>query len=66
MSEASHHNALLTLRDEIRNIMNDYTDAMATGDCESYAAYRFQCGVIHGLALAERSLLDLNQRIEEA
>jgi hypothetical protein len=47
------------LRDKIRKDMNDYTDDMANGICMDFAAYQKLCGVIQGLALAERHLLDL-------
>ena len=39
--------------------MNAYADDLATGGAKDYADYRFQVGVIQGLALAERELLDL-------
>ena len=39
--------------------MNDYTDDMANGVCVDFAGYQKLCGVIQGLALAERHLLDL-------
>lgn len=47
------------LRERIRNDMNEYTDDMAGGVCADYAAYQKLCGVIQGLAIAERHLLDL-------
>ena len=47
------------LRDKLRTDMNNYTDDLATGMCGDFAAYQKLCGVIQGLALAERHLLDL-------
>jgi hypothetical protein len=47
------------LRKHIREDMNNYTDDMANGVCSDYAAYTKLCGVIQGLAIAERHLLDL-------
>jgi hypothetical protein len=47
------------LRDKIRKDMNDYTDDMANGVCNDFASYQKLCGVIQGLALAERHLIDL-------
>lgn len=47
------------LRDKLRKDMNSYTDDMANGICMDYAAYQKLCGIIQGLALAERHLLDL-------
>lgn len=47
------------LREKLRKDMNEYTDDMAGGVCGDFAAYQKLCGVIQGLALAERHLLDL-------
>lgn len=47
------------LRDKLRTDMNNYTDDLATGMCGDFAAYQKLCGIIQGLALAERHLLDL-------
>jgi hypothetical protein len=43
----------------LRREMNNYADDVATGVCADFAAYKELCGVIRGLALAERLLLDL-------
>ena len=53
------------LRKKIREDMNNYTDDMADGVCADYATYKELCGVIRGLAYAERHLLDLAQLIKE-
>ena len=47
------------LRDKIRKDMNEHADDLATGLCNDYASYQKLCGIIQGLALAERHLLDL-------
>ena len=54
------------LRDRLRTDMNNFTDDLATGACPDHAAYKELCGVIRGLAYAERHLLDLAQNIEKA
>ncbi|NDD53622.1 hypothetical protein EBZ39_07050 [bacterium] len=43
----------------LRKEMNNYADDVATGVCADFSAYKELCGVIRGLALAERLLLDL-------
>lgn len=53
------------LRDKLRADMNNYADDVATGQCIDYASYKHLCGVIQGLALAERHLLDLVKKAEE-
>ena len=42
----------------IRVRMNEFADAIATGNAQDYAEYKKMVGVIEGLALAERELLD--------
>lgn len=53
-------------RDKIRQDMNNFTDDLATGACPDHASYKELCGVIRGLAYAERHLLDLAENIEKA
>jgi len=53
------------LRDKIRTDMNNYADDVAGGACASFDAYQKLCGVIQGLAIAERHLLDLAEKVEK-
>ena len=53
------------LRDKIRTDMNNYADDVAGGACQSFDAYQKLCGVIQGLAIAERHLLDLAEKVEK-
>ncbi|MCW3977876.1 MAG: hypothetical protein NWE77_08085 [Candidatus Bathyarchaeota archaeon] len=64
MSDRLSVNALETLREEIRKMMNEWSDHLSSGGCKDFAEYTHGTGVIKGLALAERELLDLNKRIE--
>jgi len=52
------------LRRQLRVILNEIADNMATGRCPDFADYKHNAGVIQGLALAERTLLDLAERYE--
>lgn len=54
------------LREKIRTDMNNYADDLAGGACRSFEDYQKLCGIISGLALAERYLLDLLQKVEES
>ena len=54
------------LRDKIRTDMNNYADDLAGGACRSFEEYQKLCGIISGLALAERYLLDLLKKVEES
>ena len=47
------------LREKIRTDMNNYADDVATGACQDFPAYKELCGVIRGLAVAERHILDI-------
>ena len=54
------------LRDQIRRDMNNYADDLAGGACRSFEEYQKLCGIISGLALAERYILDLLKKVEDA
>ena len=54
------------LREKIRTDMNNYADDIAGGACRTFEEYQKLCGVIQGLALAERYLLDLAQKVEQS
>ena len=58
-------NALQVLRDKLRADMNNYTDDLANGQCSSFEQYKELCGVIRGLAFAERHFIDLAENIEK-
>jgi hypothetical protein len=54
------------LREQIRTDMNNYADDVATGVCQDFAQYQKLCGMIQGLALAERYIIDLAEKVEKA
>ena len=54
------------LREKIRTDMNNYADDIAGGACRTFEEYQKLCGIISGLALAERYLIDLAQKVEDA
>lgn len=54
------------LRNQIRTDMNNYADDIAGGACRSFDEYQKLCGIISGLALAERYLLDLLEKVEKS
>jgi hypothetical protein len=57
--------AIELLRKKIREFMNDYADNISTGAATDYPSYKHQCGVIEGLAIAERELLDILERLDD-
>jgi hypothetical protein len=54
------------LREKIRKDMNNYADDLAGGACRSFEDYQKLCGVIQGLATAERYLIDLVEKVEQS
>jgi len=59
------HDFASVLREKIRKDMNNYADDVATGVCGDFASYQKLCGVIQGLALAERHIMDLVEAIRK-
>ena len=51
-------------KSKIRDLMNDRADNISSGSCTSFDEYKHQSGLIEGLALAERELLDIIQELE--
>jgi len=54
------------LREKLRTDMNNYADDCAGGACRTFEEYQKLCGTIQGLAIAERHLLDLAEKVEKA
>jgi hypothetical protein len=46
--------------------MNNYADDCAGGGCRTYEEYQKLCGVIQGLAIAERYVIDLAEKVEKS
>lgn len=61
---AAPDNAFDYLRGEIRKIMNEHADFIATGSATDWSDYKYHVGIIEGLAKAERELLDLVDRLK--
>lgn len=62
---AANDNLAEFLRKSLRQQMNDLADHVAGGGCSDWADYTRCCGVIQGLARAERELLDLTKIIAD-
>ena len=54
------------LREKLRTDMNNYADDLAGGACRNYDEYQKLCGLIQGLAIAERYLIDLAEKVEKS
>jgi len=54
------------MKKRLREVMNQHADHVATGACKDYSDYQKMAGIIEGLALAERELLDwVEKHIQE-
>ena len=59
-------NTLSYLRQQIRQIMNETSDHLSTGAGKDHSESSRSCGMLEGLALAERELLDVQERLERS
>ena len=56
---------LLLLKRKIRVQMNEIADHLALGSAQDMEEYRKMCGIIEGLAWAEREIIDIEDRLKE-
>lgn len=49
------------IRQKIRNKMNELADDIALGSAKDFADYKFLTGIISGLAMVERDIIDLQE-----
>ena len=56
---------LSLLRKKLRQQMNEIADLLSLGSAKNMEEYRKMCGIIEGLAWAEREVIDLEDRIRE-
>lgn len=54
------------LRGKLREHMNQYTDHMLDPGCNSFEEYKYIKGLVDGLALAERELLDIDDMLHRS
>ena len=64
--EAATDNVLLVLREILRDEATQINDSIISGGCKDYAEYKHKTGILIGLGIAEREILDLNRRLEES
>ena len=62
----SSENALTVLLKMVKDHGENRKDAIISNGCQDFAEYRHQCGIVHGLLLAEKEIQDLLKRIEDA
>ena len=57
--------ALSLLRKKLRQQMNEIADLLSIGSAKNMEEYRKMCGIIEGLAWAEREVIDLEDKFKE-
>ena len=57
--------ALSLLKKKLRDQMNEIADLVSLGSAKNMEDYRKMCGIIEGLAWAEREILDIEDRLRE-
>ena len=62
---AAEENLFEVYQKKLRERMNEVADMVATGSAQSFEEYRKMVGIIEGLALAERELLDLVEAMKK-
>jgi hypothetical protein len=56
---------LSILKKKFRGQMNDLADHLALGSAQDMEEYRKVCGMIEGLAWAEREVIDIEDRLRD-
>lgn len=54
------------IRKKIRNKMNELADDIALGSAKDFVEYKYLTGIISGLAMVERDIIDLERVQREA
>ena len=62
-NEITELSLLEHLKLKYRGLMNEHADHIATGACKDFPDYQKMVGIIEGIALAERELLDYIERV---
>jgi len=57
--------ALSLLKKKLRDQMNEVADLVSIGSAKNIEDYRKMCGIIEGLAWAEREVIENEDRLRE-
>ena len=56
---------LSLVKKKLRDQMNEIADSVSLGSAKNMEDYRKMCGIIEGLAWAEREIIDIEDRLKE-
>ena len=59
MSKEQQESFEYLIKKKLREHLNNLADDLALGGAQAYADYRHRVGVIEGIAIAEREVIDL-------
>ena len=57
--------ALSLVKKKLREQMNEIADLVSLGSAKNMEDYRKMCGIIEGLAWAEREIIDIEEKLRE-
>jgi|TARA_R110001599_G_C11720869_1_gene605542 hypothetical protein len=57
--------AFSLLKKKLRDQMNEIADLISLGSAKNMEDYRKMCGIIEGLAWAEREVIEIEDRLRE-
>ena len=57
--------ALSLLKKKLRDQMNEIADLVSLGSAKNMEDYRKMCGIIEGVAWAEREIIDIEEKLRE-
>ena len=57
--------AFSLLKKKLRDQMNEIADLVSLGSAKNMEDYRKMCGIIEGLAWAEREVIEIEDRLRE-
>ena len=53
---------LFVLKKKIRERLNELADDLALGGAQDFSQYKYMTGVVAGLAMVERDIIDLEEK----
>ena len=56
---------LSLVKKKLREQMNEIADSVSLGSAKNMEDYRKMCGIIEGLAWAEREIIDIEEKLRE-
>ena len=65
MSKKLATDTLTVLHGDYTGGIKSYREMISEGKCTDYADYKYLCGIVEGLRIAQERVLELSRRFEE-